>query len=137
MELEAGESAEWTEDDIDWEMGTRSNQVRLGRILEEWKETVRDDYRLVGKACHDFESLIETFDHPDVSDHLNYLAIVYKCILEPLFQILRRDFGSDAQLFQGIPSPRGDLSASANRIPSKVAKRELFDDFDMAKSDKK
>ncbi|OXV09921.1 hypothetical protein Egran_02316 [Elaphomyces granulatus] len=137
MELEAGESAEWTEDDIDWEMGTRSNQVRLGRILKEWKEKVRDDYRLVGKACHDFESLIETFDHPDVGDHLNYLAIVYKCILEPLFQILRRDFGSDAQLFQGIPSPRGDLSASANHIPSKVAKRELFDDFDMAKSDKK
>ncbi len=137
MELEADESAEWTKDDIDWEMGTRSNQVRLGRILKEWEERVRDDYRLVGKACHNFESLVETFDHPDVDPHLKYLAIVYKCILEPLFQVLKKDFGSDTRLFHGIPGPWGGLSTSANQIPSKVAKRELFDDFDMAKSDKK
>lgn len=137
MELEANDSAEWTEDDIDWEMGTRSNQVRLHRILQEWEETVRDDYRLVGEACYDFESLVETFDHPDVGPHLKYLAIVYKCILEPLFQILKKDFGANTQLFQGIPGPWGGLLASANWIPSKVAKRELFDDFDMAKSDKK
>jgi hypothetical protein len=137
MELEANESAEWTEDDIDWEIGVRSNQVRLGRILKEWKEKVRDDYRLVSGACHNFGSLVETFDHPDVGPHLKYLAIVYKCILEPLFQILNKDFGSDPHLFHGIPGPWGGLSASVNQIPSKIAKRELFDDLDMAKSDEK
>lgn len=49
MELQAGVSAEWTDDDLDWETDTMSNQVRLGRILEGWKEMVPDGYRHVSR----------------------------------------------------------------------------------------
>jgi hypothetical protein len=136
LELEAGESAEWAKDDIDWENGKRSNQVRLGRLLEEWKD-MRDAYRHVGEACHNLELLVETFEHEDVDDDLKYQAVVYKCIVEPLFQILYMDHGSDTQLFESIPSPRGDITVSTSQLLSKVAKRELFDDFEEAESDEK
>ena len=128
MELQAGESAEWTDDDLDWDTNTKSNQVRLGRILQEWKEMVPDGYRHVSRACHEFERLIGSFPDNNVACHLKSLAIVYKCILEPLFHILERNFGGDAQLFKGIPSLREGLS------PSKAAEQksfELFDDLDM------
>ena len=132
MELQAGKSAEWTDDDIDWEMNAESNHVRLGRILEEWKEVVPDGYRHVSRACHDFEWLIETFYNDNVACHLKSLAIVYKCILEPLFHILERNFGGDAQLFEGIPSPW-----EGPKVAEQVFESELFDDLDMAGSHEK
>jgi hypothetical protein len=131
MELQAGKSAKWTDDDLDWETNTNSNQVRLSRILGEWKRSVPSGYRHVSKACHDFESLIETFYHRDVA--CNSLAIIYKCIVEPLFQILERDFGDDAQLFEGIPSPWEGPKVAEQTFES----LELFDDLDMAGSHKK
>ncbi|KAF3926614.1 M-protease [Arthrobotrys entomopaga] len=137
MELEANEQAEWTDDDIDWETGTKSNQVRLARILKEWKEKVPDDCRLVSQACHDFEVLVEELDHPKISSHLKCLAIVYKCILEPLLQLLEKNFGFDTQLFKNIPGPWGYQTTFADEIKSRVTMRELFDDFDIVEADKK
>lgn len=134
MELEANQTAEWTEDDNDWELETKSYQVRLGRILKEWEDTLRDDYRLIGEACRDFESLVETFDNPNIDPKLKQLAVVYKCILQPLYQILLKDFGSNPQLFQGIPTPWRSVPSSTS---STVARRELFDDFETTGSDKK
>lgn len=137
MELEADDEAPWSEYDVEWPSETKSNRVRLARILRDWEEDVGDEYRQVGRACLDFESLVETFDHPDIESDLKCLAIVYKCILDPLFRYLVKDFGKTAQIFQGIPGPWGSLSAAINLSPSDAAKRCLFDDLETTRSDER
>jgi hypothetical protein len=135
MELEADDEAAWSADDVEWPSETKSNRVRLARILKDWQCDVSDEYREVGRVCLDFESLVETFDHPNIASDLKYLAIIYKCILDPLFRSLVKDYGKTIHLFQGMPGPWGSLSAAMNLSPSDAAKRALFDDLETTRSD--
>ncbi|KAI0437238.1 hypothetical protein F4803DRAFT_556191 [Xylaria telfairii] len=124
LELEADRQAPWTEMDNDWISGERSNHVRLARILKSWEDLISDDYRGVAKACLEFDSLIESLDHPDIMPDKKALAIIYKCILEPLIRHLSKSFGRLSYLFQG----RFGRGRSLVAKPSAAAKRALFDD---------
>ncbi|KAI0977232.1 hypothetical protein F4678DRAFT_477323 [Xylaria arbuscula] len=126
LELEADRQAPWTEMDNDWISGEKSNHVRLARILKSWEDLISDDYRGVAKACLEFDSLIESLDHPDIMPDRKALAIIYKCILEPLVRHLSKSFGRLSYLFQGRFGHGRSLVAK----PSAAAKRALFDDDD-------
>ncbi|EXA53633.1 hypothetical protein FOVG_01375 [Fusarium oxysporum f. sp. pisi HDV247] len=128
LELEAGQKAHWTNADSDWISGEKSNHVRLARILKDWEDVVGDDYRGVGKACLEFDSLIENLDHPDILSDQKGIAVIYKCILEPLFRHLMKNFGNLAPLFDGMFGPWTSLTAAMSLSPSNTAKRALFDD---------
>ena len=130
LELEADRKANWTVGDEDWISGEKSNQVRLARILKTWKDLVSDEYRTVAKACLEFDSLIESFDHPDIVSERKGLAVIYKCILEPLFRHIMKSFGNLAPLFEGMFGPGRSFTAPMNISPSVTAKRVLFDDDD-------
>ncbi|KAK2752267.1 pfs domain-containing protein [Colletotrichum kahawae] len=103
LELEANLEAEWTKDDEDYETAIKLHRARLYRILKEWKGELPDRYHSVGSACFRFEKLVEDFDHPEIDQGLRDLAILYKCIVNPLFRQLVSDFGDAERLFQGIP----------------------------------
>ncbi|KAJ4328353.1 hypothetical protein N0V84_001224 [Fusarium piperis] len=103
LELEANLSAGWTSDDEDYFTGEKSNKARLSRILKEWKGDLTDFYRGIGSACFRFEELVEDFEHPRVDPSLTSLAILYKCIVNPLYQKLVSDHGETQRLFQGTP----------------------------------
>jgi hypothetical protein len=130
LELEADRKADWTKVDNDWISGEKSNQVRLARILKTWEDLISDDYRGVAKACLEFDSLIENLDHPDIESDRKGLAVVYKCILEPLFRHTMKSFGNLTPLFKGMFGPGRSLSAPMSLSPSITAKRVLFDDDD-------
>ncbi|KAK0727292.1 peptidase S8/S53 domain-containing protein [Lasiosphaeria miniovina] len=116
--------------DEDWITGEKSNHVRLARVLKSWEDLVSDDYRRVAKACLEFDSLIEGLDHPDIVPERKGLAIIYKCILEPLFRHVTKSFGNLAPIFKGMFGPGRSLTAPMNISPSITAKRVLFDDDD-------
>ncbi|KAI3322337.1 hypothetical protein HD806DRAFT_122430 [Xylariaceae sp. AK1471] len=128
LELEADRKAPWTKEDNDWISGAKSNYVRLARILKDWEGDVSDEYRGVAKACLEFDSLVENFDHPDIMLDQKGLAVIYKCILEPLFCHLIRSFGNLSSLFEGMLGPWRSLAAPMRLSPSNTAKRVLFDD---------
>ncbi|RYP72076.1 hypothetical protein DL771_004407 [Monosporascus sp. 5C6A] len=128
LELEAGRKAPWTKADNDWLSGERSNHVRLARILKAWEDVVSDDYRGVAKACLEFDSLVESLYHPDIVFDQKGPAVIYKCILEPLFRHLMKSFGNLAPLFEGMFGPWRSLAAAMKVSPSNTAKRILFDD---------
>lgn len=130
LELEADRKANWTAGDEDWISGEKSNHVRLARILKTWNDLVSDDYRTVAKACLEFDSLIQILDHPDIVPERKHLAIIYKCILEPLFRHIMKSFGNLAPLFKGMFGPGQSFTAPMNISPSVTAKRVLFDDDD-------
>ncbi|KAF4432615.1 hypothetical protein FACUT_8303 [Fusarium acutatum] len=133
LELEANEIANWEDDDKDIEYGTLSNKVRLGRLLREWQEDVTDDYRNVSWACLDFDRLVNGLDNPKV-DRRD--AVMYKCIFEPLFKLLIRDFSkTTSKLFRGVEGPWENILQRSKISPShfsktKVSKHILFDDHD-------
>ncbi|KAH8880243.1 hypothetical protein GQ53DRAFT_544815 [Thozetella sp. PMI_491] len=137
MELEADDLAPWTEDDVEWPSDEKSNRSRLARILREWEEDVGDEYRQVAKNCLDFQMLADSFEHSHLGPELGHLAILYKCVLDPLFRCLVKDFGKTAQLFQGIPGPWGGLSGAVNVSSSDIAKQSLFDDIETTESDER
>jgi hypothetical protein len=134
LELEANRWAGWTEDDEDYDTATKSNKTRLCRILKEWKGDLTDFYKSLGSTCFLFENLVDGFDHPEIDQSLRSLAILYKCILNPLFQKLVSDFGAAERLFQGI---------SGFSIPTRQKRAEaagrvlLYDDWESAKPDEK
>ena len=130
LELEADRKANWTAGDEDWISGEKSNHVRLARILKSWEDLVSDDYRRVAKACLEFDCLIESLDHPDIVSERKSLAVIYKCILEPLFRNIMKSFGNLAPVFKGMFDPSRSLAAPMNISPSVTAKRMLFDDDD-------
>lgn len=130
LELEANLKADWAVDDEDFFTGERSNHVRLARVLKSWEDYVSDDYRRVAKACLEFDSLIEGLDHADIVPERKGLAIIYKCILEPLFRHVTKSFGNLAPIFKGMFGPGRSLTAPMNISPSVTAKRVLFDDDD-------
>ncbi len=130
LELEANRKASWTTDDEDWITGEKSNHVRLARVLKTWEDLVSDDYRRVAKACLEFDSLVEGLDHPDIVPERKGLAIIYKCILEPLFRHVTKSFGNLAPIFKGMFGPGRSLTAPMDISPSITAKRVLFDDDD-------
>lgn len=136
MELEANNQAKWDEEsDVDLEYGTLSNQIRLGRVLEEWEDDLTDSYRDIGQACYDFDSHVRT-----VSTQLGderHLAVVHKCIVDPLFKSLITDFSSLYRLFEGKSGPWNRLSAAITLTPQKASKRVLFDDHETTASDKR
>lgn len=135
LELEANRKAPWTREDTDWISGQRSNHVRLARILKAWEDVVSDDYRDVAKVCLEFDSLVESLDHPDIVSDQKGIAVIYKCILEPLFRQLMNSFGRLAPLFDGIFNPCHLRSLTAMRLSaSNTAKRVLFDDDDESMS---
>lgn len=138
LELEANNEADWDlELDVDLEDDVLSNQVRLGRVLREWETSVRDDYRAISQACHDFDNLVKTVDHPQIRSERRHAAVVYKCILEPLLKLLLKDFSTARRLFDGVSGPWNSISAALRISPHKVTKRILFDDFDAPNTDKK
>ncbi|KAH0441203.1 hypothetical protein CcaCcLH18_02113 [Colletotrichum camelliae] len=126
--------AEWTDDDEDYLTATRSNSARLFRILEEWKNDLSDHYCSVGWACFQFEELIEKFDHPEIGKSSKDLAILYKCILNPLFRRLVSDFGEADNLFQGVSA----LSVpTRQKRPTRLERLVLYDDQESSQPDKK
>lgn len=137
MELEADYIAPWTEEDVEWPSDERSNRVRLARILKEWDDDINEDYRQIGRSCLDFESLVDTLDHGQLGPDTKHLAIIFKCVLDPLLRCLVKDFGKTAKLFQGIPGPWSSLSETVSITTSSVAKRSLFDDLDTTASDER
>ena len=130
LELEADRMASWTEVDNDWISGEKSNHVRLARILKSWEDYISDDYRNIAKACLEFDSLTESLDHPDIVSEMKGLAIVYKCILEPLFRHMMKSFGNLGPVFEKMFGPGRSLATPTSLSPSNTAKRILFDDND-------
>lgn len=134
LELEANSEAKWSEEDEDYETGVNSNRARLSRILKEWKGDLPDRYHGVGSACFLFEQLAADFDHPGLDQSLKDLAILYKCIVNPLFRQLVSDFGDAERLFQGI---------SALSVPVRqkhvlnAGQLVLYDDQESAEPDEK
>ncbi len=134
LELEANLSAGWDDDDEDYDTGVKSNKTRLSRILSQWKGELTDFYHGVGSACFRFENLVEGFDHPKVDHRLRSQAVLYKCIVNPLFQKLVSDFGEAERLFQGrlglsVPSRQKRASATGHVV--------LYDDWESSEAGKK
>lgn len=134
LELEANLTAGWTDDDEDYETETKSNRARLSRILKEWKGDVTSFYHGIGLACFSFESIVENFEHPDIDKELNKFTILYKCIVNPLFQKLVSDFPVTSNLFEGtsglsIPARQQKVSTSSLIV--------LYDDSESSAPDAK
>jgi hypothetical protein len=134
LELEANRAAEWSEEDEDYETATRSNRARLLRIMKDWKGDLPDRYHGVGSACFMFEQLVEDFDHTKIDQSLRDLAVLYKCVVNPLYQQLVSEFGAADRLFPGIPGSR--VSGKQNRA-SNTGPLVLYDDWEATESDKK
>jgi hypothetical protein len=128
LELEIDRTAPWQESDSDWISGEKSNQVRLARVLKNWEEFINDDYRAVARACLEFDSLVENVIHPEIGTDKRALAVVYKCILEPLFRHVLKSFGNLRPLFDGMFGPGRHLASAMSVSASRTAKRVLFDD---------
>jgi len=128
LELEADRKANWIADDEDWLSGEKSNHVRLARVLNSWTDLVSDEYRKIAKSCLDFDVLIESLDHAKIIPERKGLAIIYKCILEPLFHRITTSFGNLAPIFSGMFGPSRSFTVPMNISPSVTAKRVLFDD---------
>jgi hypothetical protein len=134
LELKTNFSAGWMEGDEEYDTGIKSNRSRLYRILDEWKGDLTDFYRNLGSACFQFEILVEGFDNPKIDRSLRSLAILYKCILNPLFQKLVTDFAVAECLFQGISG----LSIPTRQKRAEAAGRVLlYDDWESTQPDKK
>ncbi|KAI1740736.1 hypothetical protein F4680DRAFT_465012 [Xylaria scruposa] len=134
LELEANAQALWTDEDEDFETGEKSNLLRLARILndEDWVGELSDGYRQVAKSCLEFEILVEGFSIPDFEADMKCLAMLYKCVVNPLFQLLVSDFGAAAQAFQNIPA----LSVpKRQKRQSPRTKTTLFDDLETSSGD--
>lgn len=128
LELEADRQAPWDPSDSDWLSGEKSNQVRLARVLKSWEELISDDYRGVARACLEFSSLVDNVNHSEIEADKKSLAVIYKCILEPLFRHMMKSFGNLGPLFKGMFGPVRGLAAPMNLSASSTAKRILFDD---------
>ncbi|KAH7218860.1 hypothetical protein DER44DRAFT_846810 [Fusarium oxysporum] len=136
LELEANRLAKWTEDDMEFDTGKRSNLLRLARILrdQDWFGELSDGYREIAMACLEFESLLGGFDHPRFEGDLKCLAILYKRIVNPAFQLLVSDFGAATQAFRSIPV----LSVpKRHKRHANQTKAALFDDFEISSNDEK
>ncbi|UKZ62537.1 uncharacterized protein TrAtP1_003782 [Trichoderma atroviride] len=132
LELEANRPAGWTDDDEDYETETKSNRARLSRILKQWKGDVTNSYYEIGLACLSFDSLVENFEHPDIDKELKKFTILYKCIVNPLFQKLVSDFPVAANLFEGtsglaIPAREQKAATSSSVV--------LYDDSESSEPD--
>ncbi len=134
LELEAERSAGWTADDEDYETGVKSNSARLIRILKKWEGDLAVRYRGVGSACFMFEKLVEDFDRTEIDQGLSKLAVLYKCIVNPLYRQLMSDFPETAHLFQGMPGLR--IPVRENRA-STTRRLVLFDDGESSERDTK
>ena len=130
LELEAGRKANWAASDEHWMSGKRLNHLRLARILKSWEDLVSDEYRNVAMACLKFEKLIENFVHPDIGEEMNGVAVIYKCILEPLYLHIMKSFASLAPLFKGMFDPSRRSIAPINISTCIPTKWVLFDDDD-------
>ncbi|KAJ2981443.1 hypothetical protein NUW58_g6689 [Xylaria curta] len=136
LELEANMQAGWTNDDEDFETGEKSNVCRLIRILsdENWTGELSDGYRQIAKSCLEFENLVEASRFPCGEADRRNLAMLYKRVVNPLFQLLVSSFGTAAQVFRSIP---------ALSVPERQKKKSsrtnmvLFDDFEMSGDDTK
>ncbi|OPB42086.1 hypothetical protein A0O28_0032030 [Trichoderma guizhouense] len=134
LELEANLSAGWTDDDEDYETGTKSNRTRLSRILKQWRGDVTDFYYGIGSACFRFENLVEDFDHPKIEQSLKSLTILYKCIVNPLYQKLVSDFGFTERLFGGVSGL--SVPSRQKKVPA-TPPLVLYDDLESREPDKK
>ena len=130
LELETQRKANWADDDKEWPSMEKSNRVRLARILRHWSDDVRDEYRTVATACFYFDSLLENLDHPEIICEKRGLAVIYKCILEPLFLHITTCFGDLATHINGVCGLAHSLAAPLNISPSGTRKQVLFDDND-------
>lgn len=128
LELEADRQALWTEEDTYWLSGERSNQVRLARILKSWEDLISDGYRGVAKACLEFDSLVENTSHMEIGHDKKGIAVIYKCIVEPLFFQMMKSYGKLGPLFKDMFGPGRGLGPAMNLSAYSTAKRILFDD---------
>lgn len=137
LELEAGLRADWRPDDEEFDTGKKSNQIRLGRILEDpkWINELSDGYRNIGSACLELESRIEDVDHPQLQGDARSLAVLYRYVVNPLYQLLVSSFGSAAEILQRLPG----FSVQNRRHRRQQAEDtlKLFDDFEANKDDEK
>lgn len=124
----------WIDEDEDFETGERSNILRLARILDDeyWVGDLSDGYRLVVESCLDFEAIVEGSSLPGFKADMKSLAMLYKRVVNPLFQLLVSDFSAAAQAFQNIPAL--SVPKRHSRQPSRT-KLCLFDDAETSGDD--
>ncbi|UKZ92453.1 uncharacterized protein TrAFT101_007408 [Trichoderma asperellum] len=135
LELEANCTAGWTEYDKDYYTEVNSNRLRLSRILKEWKNShFTDFYHGIGMSCLYFEALVANFHHPGIREDLKHFAVLYKCIINPLYQKLVSEFGAAARLFEGAP---GLSLLSRQQNTSTLSPIVLYDDWESFEPDEK
>ncbi|KAF2963179.1 hypothetical protein GQX73_g10399 [Xylaria multiplex] len=136
LELEANTQASWTDEDEDFETGERSNLLRLARILNDayWIDELSDGYRQVAKSCLEFEILTECFSSPGFDASMKGLAMLYRCVVEPLFQMLVSDFGVAAQAFRNIPALSVPKRQKRQPLRTEIV---IFDDTEAMENDVK
>ncbi|KAK8877654.1 subtilisin-like protein [Apiospora arundinis] len=130
MEMEAGQAAEATESEMDWDGSEISKDILLKRILDEWSDDVEDDYREIASACLFFSQLSEKFYDPHLEQETMRTGAIYKYILAPLFRVVTQKFRESLQLFTGIPKPAWSRSISSNdsvRQYESTTSLKLFD----------
>lgn len=137
LELEVCRRASWTSDDEDWLAGERSNYTRLARILEDWKDSVYDDYRKIAKACLDFNVLVAGLEESQIPQERRGIAVIYKYILEPLVRSTAKSFADLLPLMIDIFGPSRGLTIATERTAQNTAKFSLFDDDEMEVLDAK
>ncbi|SPN98624.1 uncharacterized protein DNG_01669 [Cephalotrichum gorgonifer] len=125
LEIEADRKVPWTEEDHDWDSGERSNHVRLCRALRLLKDFVGDNYRHAAKACLEYDKLVEMLDHRDIKPDRKGLAVIYKCILEPLIRQLVINFSGIVPLFKEMVGPWHRF-APRKIIPASRTAKEVF-----------
>ncbi|KAK4206459.1 hypothetical protein QBC37DRAFT_300762 [Rhypophila decipiens] len=133
LELEANRPAGWTDGDVDWDTNERSNIQRLSRMLKdiEWLDDLGEPYREIGLACMNFQRWTEDVHHPHMHERrLKELAILYKCIVNPLYRHLVTKFPPTRQLFDGIPGLSVPNVRRGGTRPVVLKRRVAFFDDD-------
>ena len=128
MELKTGQTAGWSDADYDYETSEPSNQVRLGRVLEDWRKEIGFRYEVVGRVCQAYESCLETFHHPDLDDSHKAHALIYKRIFKPIARALTDDFPSTRGHFESMPSLLAADFGSRRHQSAKNTRLVLYDD---------
>ena len=78
--------------------------------LEKWADCVCDDYRAIAQACYNFSSLVNMSKSTELGLQLKCMAVTYKCIPCPLFNLLGTDYSATAALSKDISGPLASLS---------------------------
>ncbi|KAH6686733.1 peptidase S8/S53 domain-containing protein [Plectosphaerella plurivora] len=83
-----------TDDDRDYQTQRRTNLRRLQRVIDdewiEWENEHKLRFCEIALACLDFKTHVEEFEHAEDEPCLQYLTILHRSIIEPLYKELAR-----------------------------------------------